>query len=222
LSIPNVITIDGYTATGKGAVSSMLATQLGWHYLESGLLYRALGWICYHHVIDPTLEEAVIQCLEQHTLAITCHHAITQCYQNGKCLDNAVLRSEVVSQWASQASVHASVRRLLLTQQLQARQWPGLVAEGRDMSAIFPDAIGRFFLTADADVRIKRRYLQLQSRGISVNIQDVSMALLERDHRDCSRVTSPVRPMPGVSVLNVTHTSVEDIVQNIRSIINLK
>ena len=175
-----VITIDGPTASGKGTVASRVAQALGFHYLDSGALYRLTAYKTLKQGVDLTDEPAVAQ------LAA----ALKPIFKNGKItLDGEdvtdKIRAEAAGIAASKVAALEAVREALLNVQKEARIEPGLVADGRDMgSVIFPDATLKVFLTASAEARAQRRFNQLKEKGIIANIDTLTQDLRERDRRD--------------------------------------
>jgi cytidylate kinase len=205
---PPVIAIDGPTASGKGTVAALLAGRLGFHYLDSGAIYRVTALAAIQAEVD--LEDAL-------AVAAFASH-LDLLFQNDRvylnCNDvTAAIRSELVGQGASKIAVHAPVRAALLQKQRGFAQAPGLVADGRDMATVvFPDACVKVFLTADVQVRAQRRYKQLLEKGNSVKFEHLLVDLEERDHRDVNRLVAPLKPTAQSQVLDSTLMSVEEIV----------
>src|SRR5436309_9850241 len=185
-----VIAIDGPAASGKGTIAAGVARELGFRYLDSGSLYRLVALKALRAGIPVTDEAALAVAASDLDFA----------FDNGGVQlggEDATegIRSEAVSAAASQVAVHPAVRRALMSMQQAFRQPPGLVAEGRDMgTVVFPDAIVKVFVTASAEERAKRRHKQLIAKGISVTIEGLLRDIHERDARDASRVTAPLRP----------------------------
>lgn len=208
MSVP-VIAIDGPSASGKGTIASRVARELGFHYLESGALYRLLALISLR---EDTLDEPRLA-----ELATTMDVA----FQEGEVMleDEDVtdkIRSEPCGVRASEVASLPAVRRSLLTRQRAFRQPPGLVADGRDMgTVVFPDAPLKVFLTASPQVRAQRRYKQLIEKGIAANLGALSRDLAERDARDASRAVAPLVPAPDSQVLDSSALSVDAVVDRI-------
>ena len=179
-----VITIDGPTASGKGTVASKVAEALGFHYLDSGALYRIVGLVCLRANVD--LKD--IAAVTAHAMGISPVFAGGRISLGSEDITN-VIRTEDVGQAASCIAVIPSVRNALFELQREARREPGLVADGRDMgSIIFPDAELKIFLTASAEARAHRRYKQLIEKGIDVTLDDLVKEMKERDLRDMRRL----------------------------------
>lgn len=200
-----VITIDGPTASGKGTVAGRVARALGFHYLDSGALYRLCAYKALKEKIDLTDESALAQ---------TAAH-LTPLFEDGKIyLDGEdvtdKIRAEEVGVAASKVASLPAVRQALLDVQKRARRLPGLVADGRDMgSVIFPDAPLKVFLTASAQARAQRRFNQLKEKGIVANIDTLTRDLEERDRRDMQRAVSPLAPAKDAKILDSSELTIE-------------
>ncbi|HEX6689788.1 MAG TPA: (d)CMP kinase [Burkholderiales bacterium] len=204
-----VIAIDGPSASGKGAVASRVAGALGFHYLESGALYRVLALVALRsgETGEPGLALAAT------TMPLR--------FQDGKILLSEQditddIRSEACGNKASEVARIPGVRQALLVRQRRFRQPPGLVADGRDMGTIvFPDAALKIFLTATAEVRAERRYKQLIDKGIPANLRSLSRDLAERDERDRNRSVAPLVPAPDSQVLDSSALSIDQVVEQV-------
>ena len=211
MSHPPVIAIDGPTASGKGTVASLVAQQLGFHYLDSGALYRLLALASEKQRIDvkngPELGLLVPK------LLISFKNS--QIFLDGEDVSEAI-RTENIGLRASALAIHPEVRLALVDLQHSFRQFPGLVADGRDMaSVIFPDAVLMVFLTATASARAERRYKQLIAKGISAKLSDLLQDLQERDARDSSRGTAPLLVADGAKVLETSDLSIDQAVRTV-------
>jgi len=211
MSLPLVIAIDGPTASGKGTVASLVAEKLGFHYLDSGALYRLVAFASEKQGIDvkngPELGLLVPK------LLISFKNS--QILLDGEDVTEAI-RSERIGLRASALAVHPEVRSALVGLQRSFRQAPGLVADGRDMaSVIFPDAFLKVFLTATAAARAERRYKQLIAKGISAKLDDLLQDLQERDARDSSRGAAPLLVADGAKVLETSDLSIDQAVTTV-------
>ena len=206
-----VLAIDGPSASGKGTVAAGVAEALGWHYLDSGSLYRlvALAAMRAGVALD---DEAGVAALAA---------ALPARFEGGRVLLGEgdasdvtdEIRSEACSVGASKVAVLAAVRTALFDRQRDYRVAPGLVAEGRDMgSVIFPDAGIKIFLTASAESRAERRYKQLIEKGLAANMQSLLKDLQERDARDAARAVAPLMKLPDAVLLDTTERSVDQAV----------
>ena len=204
-----IITIDGPTASGKGTIASEVARKLGFHYLDSGALFRLAALSCLTQKVDLTDEAACSGVTRQ----------MRPCFKDGKVFlgDKDVtdaVREEAVGLAASRVATMASVRTAILDLERDFCRAPGLVADGRDMgTVVFPNACLKVFLTAGAQVRAQRRYKQLIQRGISANLADLARDLQERDKRDRERAVSPTRPAPDARLLDSSDQTIEQTVR---------
>jgi cytidylate kinase len=193
--LPPVITIDGPSGSGKGAISRALASRLGWQYLDSGSLYRVLAYAALNDGLALDDEAALVALAAR--LSTTCR--LPSSDSPAVLLDgrdiNADLRTEAAGAAASRLAVLPAVRAALLDWQRHCRQPPGLIADGRDMgTVVFPDADLKLFLTARPEVRAERRYKQLKEIGKKANLADLMDEVRARDRRDSTRQTAPLKP----------------------------
>jgi cytidylate kinase len=214
-----VITIDGPSGSGKGTVAALLAGKLGWNFLDSGALYRLLAFAARNHGVDLTNEEA-LKVLAEHLDvqfgAARDGHGMVIILE-GEDVTEAI-RNETVGAGASQVAALPVVRTALLQRQTAFREAPGLVADGRDMgTVVFPDAPLKIFLTASAEERARRRYLQLKARGDDVNLASLLEEIRERDERDTQRAVAPLKPAEDAIQLDSTTLSIEEVLQRILS-----
>jgi cytidylate kinase len=204
-----VIAIDGPSASGKGTIAKRVAAELGYHYLESGALYRLIALLSLK---DSVLEENVLATLAS---VMDVEFKSEQIFL-GKQDVTEKLRSEDCSNRASEVARLPSVRKALLQRQRRFRQPPGLVADGRDMgTVVFPDATLKVFLTAAPEVRAERRYKQLKEKGIDANLRALSRDLQERDARDANRAVAPLVPAADSQVLDSTALSIDAVAERI-------
>ncbi|MEW5709489.1 MAG: (d)CMP kinase [Pseudomonadota bacterium] len=204
-----MIAIDGPSASGKGTIAQGVARALGFHYLDSGALYRLVALAALRQGIglsDPQALAALAQGLEATFDG-------DQVILEGERVTDAI-RSEEVSQAASRVAALAPVRSALLARQRAFRQPPGLVAEGRDMGTqVFPDARLKIFLTASAEERARRRYKQLMDKGMRVSMIDLVREIAERDRRDRERAVAPLRQAEDAVLIDTTSLTVDEIVR---------
>jgi cytidylate kinase len=206
-----VITIDGPSASGKGTVAALVARALGYHYLDSGALYRLATLAALDAGCDLEDEPA----LARTAAAMDVHFAPGRVLLAGRDVTEA-LRTEPVSAATSRVAARPAVRRALLERQRAFRRAPGLVADGRDMgSIVFPDAPLKVFLTADVRTRAERRYKQLMEKGMYAKMPDVVEELERRDARDASRAIGPLRHYPDALFLDTSALSVDHAVQKV-------
>ena len=211
--LPPVIAIDGPTASGKGTVAMQVAAQLGFHYLDSGALYRlvALG----SELEGISVEDAPALGRFATSMQIDFKNGLV--LLGGKDVTEAI-REEEIGTRASQLAIYSEVRDALLILQRSFRQEPGLVADGRDMaSRIFTDAVLKVYLTASVEARAERRYKQLIAKGISARMDVLLQDLKERDARDTNRGTAPLQRVEGAYLLDTSNLSVNQAVAQVVS-----
>lgn len=206
-----VITIDGPTASGKGTVAQKVAHTLGFHYLDSGALYRL----------------AALSALRR-DIALTDEHALAKLAADLPCVFNgehvllahedvsAAIRAEAIGNAASKIAALPALRQALFGLQLRFRAAPGLVADGRDMGTVlFPHAPLKVFLTASVEARAQRRHKQLIDKGIPANMDDLRNNLSERDARDANRAIAPLKPAEGAYLLDTSDITAQEAVQRV-------
>jgi CMP/dCMP kinase len=203
-----VIAIDGPSASGKGTVAQTVAEKLGYHYLDSGALYRIVALAAFELGIDWQAEDDIAKLVSQ--LSIKFEHGET--YLNDADVSEKI-RTEQMGQGASKVAAHPLVRIALVDLQHSFRQAPGLVADGRDMATvIFPDAKTKIFLSASAEVRAERRYKQLINKGLEADYQAILKDLQDRDARDSQRTVAPLQQAPDAILLETSNLSIEQAV----------
>jgi 3-phosphoshikimate 1-carboxyvinyltransferase/cytidylate kinase len=213
MSINNapVIAIDGPSASGKGTVAQRVAEKLGFHYLDSGALYRLVALAALRSGVDLADEETLSNIA--HRLDVVFEGAEIR-FQN-EDVTNAI-RAEACSNAASKIAAYPGVRTALLGRQREFRQVPGLVADGRDMgSVVFPGAILKIFLTASAETRAQRRYKQLMEKGIDANIATLLQDIRERDARDSNRTVAPLQQGANTHLLDTTSLNITEAVDSV-------
>ncbi|AOE50193.1 (d)CMP kinase [Kangiella sediminilitoris] len=211
-----VITVDGPSGSGKGTISQILATKLGYHLLDSGALYRLTALSVIKHDIDVSDEEAVAkEALELDVVFKPSSHGEQMVLLDGQDV-GVQLRLDETSAMASKVAAIPQVREALLTRQRQFRQLPGLVADGRDMgTVVFPDAEHKVFLTASPEIRAERRHKQLIEKGVNANIRHLLKSIIDRDERDRTRTVAPLVPAEGAFVVDSSNLSIDEVVQQI-------
>ena len=203
-----VIAIDGPSASGKGTVAQIVAEKLGYHYLDSGALYRIVALAAFELGIDWQAEDDIAKLVSQ--LSIKFEHGET--YLNDADVSEKI-RTEQMGQGASKVAAHPLVRIALVDLQHSFRQAPGLVADGRDMATvIFPDAKTKIFLSASAEVRAERRYKQLINKGLEADYQAILKDLQDRDARDSQRTVAPLQQAPDAILLETSNLTIEQAV----------
>lgn len=213
MSIDNapVIAIDGPSASGKGTVAQRVAEKLGFHYLDSGALYRLVALVAIRSGTDLNDEKTLSDIAAR----------LDVVFEGGEIrLQNenvtSAIRMEACSNAASQIAAYPGVRTALLARQRKFRQIPGLVADGRDMgSVVFPEAVLKIFLTASAETRAQRRYKQLMEKGIDANISTLLQDIRDRDARDSNRAVAPLQLGADTNLLDTTSLNITEAVDSV-------
>ena len=205
----NLITIDGPAGSGKGTIAKQLSQELKLNYLDSGAIYRILGFHLKENnipiendaLVKERIQKAKIQFIED------------TIYLNDRDVTDAI-RTESIAKMASLIAAKKSVRESILDLQRSFLQKPGLVAEGRDMgTVVFPEAKHKFFLTATVEERASRRYKQLISKGFDVSMADLVVEIQERDFRDTNRTISPLVPAANAVIIDSTELSPSQVIE---------
>lgn len=217
MSDPVVITIDGPSGSGKGTVAGLLAEHLQWHLLDSGALYRVLAFAAEKHKIsldnEAALETLAANLDVQFLLDDNQPHIVLDATD----ITDAI-RTEAVGANASKIAALPAVRSGLLRRQQDFLQPPGLIADGRDMgTVVFADAPLKIFLTANAEERARRRYLQLKEKGEAVTLSSLLEEIRARDERDTNRAIAPLKPAEDAIILDSTTMTIEQVLEKILS-----
>lgn len=213
-----VITLDGPSGTGKGTLCHRLAEYLGWHLLDSGVLYRALGFLVKKQKIRLDNLDSLI--------ALAAHLPI-EFHQHDILIDGEVvglaLRTEACGAEASKLAAIPEIRAALLQRQRDFAVSPGLVTDGRDMgTVVFPDAALKIYLDASAEVRAKRRYLQLKDSEKSVILAQVVDELAKRDARDMARQHAPLKAAPDAITVDTSHLTVDTVFEQLLELVDAR
>jgi len=206
-----IVTIDGPAGTGKSTVAKRVAAELGYEYLDTGAMYRMVGWYILKLGIDPEDEQAVIEALPDLTLT----------FHDGRALLNgedvtAHLRSPEVTCAASFVAKVPQVRQQLVDTQRMIAASKDIVCEGRDQgTVVFPQAESKFFLTAAAEIRAKRRMLEMEDRGETVSFEDLLQEQTERDRRDAERNIAPLKPADDAEIVDTSDLEIEAVVHQL-------
>lgn len=210
-SLPPVIAIDGPSASGKGTLAGIVAKTLGWHQLDSGMLYRLSALAVLRKNMQPDNEAEIAEVARNLNVRFEGQQVLLD---SDDVSD--VLRGEEVGALASRIATYPLLRQALFERQLAFRKAPGLVADGRDMgTVIFPDAKLKIFLIADVNERAQRRYKQLIEKGISANLVALLEDLKARDERDMNRSHAPLVPAEDAIILDSSRLSIEESVAKV-------
>ncbi|EKT4443304.1 TPA: (d)CMP kinase [Stenotrophomonas maltophilia] len=214
-----VLTIDGPSGAGKGTISRIIARRMGWHYLDSGALYRAVGVAASWADIDTSDASALVRCtFDTHVQFVEQGEAMRVMVNGTDATDE--LRLETTGALASAIAAIPEVRAALKERQRAFRELPGLVADGRDMgTVIFKDAPYKVFLTASAEERAERRHKQLKDKGVSVNFDDLLREIMARDARDAQRTVAPLKPADDAVLIDTTGIGIADVVARVMDLL---
>lgn len=219
---PPVITIDGPSGTGKGTVCQLLATHLQWNMLDSGAIYRVLAYAARKQDIKVQEIAKLTQLAGALDLRFEATANDSQVILDGLNVSQAI-RTEQCGQDASQIAVIPEVREALLARQRAFAQWPGLVTDGRDMgTVVFPDALLKVFLFANATERANRRYLQLKDSGINVSLAQVVEELVKRDTRDTARTHAPLKPADDALQIDTTGLTIVQVFEKVLELLAVR
>ena len=212
-----VVTIDGPSGSGKGTISQLLARRLGFHFLDSGALYRLLALAALGRGLDLGDEPAVV---------VLARGLDVSFQPDGRILLDGVgvgeeLRTEATGNAASRVAALPAVRSALLERQRAFARAPGLVADGRDMgTVVFPAAPAKVFLTASAEARAERRYKQLKEKGFDPDMGGLVEEIRTRDERDANRAVAPLRPAADALLLDSTGLSIEAVLARVLAFVD--
>jgi len=212
-----IIAIDGPSGAGKSTAAQRLAYRLGYRYVDSGALYRAVGWLVCEHALPLKDADAIVVCLQRIPIELTFSNGTLQAWVGGQCV-TAQLRSEAVARAASAVATIPGVRQVITAQLRQLGGQADMVTEGRDIgTVVFPDATVKFFLDASPTVRGQRRLQEMQQGGSPVTLGQVVEAMARRDSQDRARATAPLMRSPDARAIDTTDLTVDEVVQTMLS-----
>jgi len=217
-----IVTIDGPAGAGKSTVARQLASRLGYLYLDTGALYRAVAWKVRACGVDPADREAVAALLPSTTIAMEYSPERPRVSVNGQDISEEIRTAEI-SRTASVVSAIPAVREWLLPVQRQISSAGGIVAEGRDLGTrVFPAADVKFFLEADQDVRAGRRHRELAATGQAAPLDQTRQEILNRDERDRSRDVAPLIAASDATLIDTSMLTVEQVIERMLAVIAAK
>jgi CMP/dCMP kinase len=217
-----IVAIDGPAGVGKSTVAKLLAARLGYLYLDTGALYRAVAWNVLHHGLNPTESQAVETLLPATSIQMEFENGSVKVLVNGRNITDE-LRTPAVSAAASVVSAIPAVRAWLLPVQRQIGGDGAVVAEGRDIGTkVFPRAEVKFFLDADADVRTQRRHRELVAAGHTGALEQTNADIIGRDTRDLTRAIAPLVPAEDALHIDTSAMTVEAVVDHMMAVITAK
>lgn len=212
-----VLTIDGPSGSGKGTIAQLMAKELGWHYLDSGAIYRVLAQAALKHNVELSDEPKLAELASNLDVVFSLQQEQLSVMLEGEDV-STLIRSEKAGNAASKVAALPAVRSALLQRQRDFCQQPGLVTDGRDMgTVVFPGAVYKVFLTASAQERAQRRYKQLKEKGIESNLSDLVTEISERDVRDTQRAVAPLTPADDALVLDSTAMGIEAVFERVKT-----
>ena len=214
--VKNIITIDGPSGVGKGTLAFSLAGRLGWNVLDSGLLYRLVGYLSFKNELETT--QKIVQFLKKSKIKLitNLNESICEIELNDKILGKE-LRNENIASIASELAKEAEIRNAIVKIQRNAYDPnKGLIADGRDMGTIiFPEAALKVFLQASPEVRAERRANQLKEKGMSVIMHDLLEQIQQRDEEDTNRKISPLKPADDSLVIDTSYLSIKEVEEKV-------
>ena len=218
-----VITVDGPSGAGKGTISRILAKKLGFHYLDSGALYRILGIAAQRHQVDTSNNKGLVTLAEHMDIRFdSSETGDIKALLEGEDITQE-MRTEDTGALASLVASHPLVRSALLKRQRMFATEPGLIADGRDMGTIvFPDAVLKIYLTASIEERAKRRFKELLAKGEDVSLRGLIEQVRTRDDRDMSRDASPLVPAEDAVELDTSEQTIQEVTDTVLNLVVFK
>ena len=218
-----VITVDGPSGAGKGTISRILAKKLGFHYLDSGALYRILGIAAQRHQVDTSNNKGLVTLAEHMDIRFdSSETGDIKALLEGEDITQE-MRTEDAGALASLVASHPLVRSALLKRQRMFATEPGLIADGRDMgTVVFPDAVLKIYLTASIEERANRRYKELLAKGEDVNLRGLIEQVRTRDDRDMSRDASPLVPAEDAVELDTSEQTIQEVTDTVLNLVVFK
>lgn len=214
-----VITIDGPSGSGKGTMSRLLARELGFHFLDSGALYRLLALAALRRGIALEDETALVHLCGELDIHFPATCDDEQVLLDGQDVSREI-RSEAAASGASRVAALPGVRTALLKRQREFCTAPGLVADGRDMgTVVFPHAVAKIFLTASPEIRAQRRLNQLKEKGINLDIKEVLADIRARDARDAKRTVAPLTPAQDAHLIDASELDIGATLMQLRNFV---
>lgn len=209
------IAIDGPAGAGKSTIAKRLAKKLGFIYVDTGAMYRAMAYYFLQHNIDAKDENAIAAACPDVDVTITYENGEQQVLLNGENV-NGVIRNEEVGNMASSTSVYPVVRKKLVELQRQLAKSADVIMDGRDIgTCVLPDSQVKIYLTASSATRAKRRYDELTEKGVSCDLAEIEKDIIDRDYRDMHRETSPLRQAEDAVLVDSSEMNIDEVVDAI-------
>ncbi|MED7787768.1 (d)CMP kinase [Francisella sp. 19X1-34] len=212
-----IITIDGPSGVGKGTLAKALAKHLNYKLLDSGAIYRLAALHCYKNNADLENESNVHQTLKNLSISFKIEYDIVKAFLNNEDVTKEI-RTEQTGMLASKVAAYPSVREILLDKQREFATEQGLVADGRDMgTVVFTEAKYKFFLDADTKITAKRRFDELESKGLNPDFDKILADIEKRDFQDRNRKTAPLRPADDAIIIDTSNLSIKEVFNTVVS-----
>ena len=216
------IAIDGPAGAGKSTIAKQLAKELGYVYVDTGAMYRAMGYYFITHGIGADDEASIAKVCPDVKVSITYEDGVQNVWLNGENV-SSVIRQEEVGKMASASSVYPVVRTKLVELQQELAKTTDVIMDGRDIgTVVLPNADVKIYMTASSAVRAKRRFDELTAKGIECNLDEIEKDIIERDYRDMNRETSPLKKADDAVELDTSDLDIDGVVKAMRDIISNK
>ena len=214
------VAIDGPAGAGKSTIAKMVAKKLGFIYVDTGAMYRAMALHLLRKGIPATDSAAISAACEDADITIRYQNGEQVVLLNGENV-NGLIRTEEVGNMASSSSTNGDVRKKLVALQQKLAKTAEVIMDGRDIgTVVLPDANVKIYLTAGSDVRAKRRYDELTAKGVACDLQKIEKDIIERDERDMNREISPLRQADDAVLVDSSYMTIEEVAEKIISLIN--
>ena len=217
------VAIDGPVSAGKSTIARLVARDLGYTYVDSGAMYRALAWAAVEKGIQSDDRAQVVELLRSTTIELSPRpDGANEVFVNGRDVSGEI-RTPEISQLSSKLSAMTPVRRRMVAIQQRMAKAGGVVMEGRDIqTVVLPDAEVKIFLTASAEERARRRWQELRNRGVKADLDEVLADVQARDRRDSTRADSPLKPAPDAVHVDTSGLTIEQVVQRVLAVVRDK
>lgn len=216
------IAIDGPAGAGKSTIAKQLAKDLGFVYVDTGAMYRAMAYYFLTNEISPEDEDAISTACPNVNVSLTYEEGVQNVWLNGENV-SAVIRQEEVGKMASATSVYPVVREKLVELQRKLAKVSNVIMDGRDIgTVVLPKADVKIYMTADSLVRAKRRFDELMAKGESCDLKEIEKDIIERDYRDMHRETSPLKKAEDAIELDTSNLDIHGVVDAMKKIIEEK
>lgn len=213
------IAIDGPAGAGKSTIAKKIAKKLGYIYVDTGAMYRAMALYLLREQIDPSETEQIDAKCEEADITIGYENGEQIVYLNGENV-NGLIRTEEVGNMASASSPNPNVRKKMVNLQKKLAASKDVVMDGRDIgTCVLPDAQVKVYLTADSRVRAERRYKELTAKGVSCDLDTIEQDIIERDHQDMTREISPLMQAEDARLLDSSHMTIDEVVDAVIALI---